>query len=186
MQNVLRKNASCGFQPQRIGDWLLTSREVAIRIRRVGQSLPEVISTLIFPDLTAGKLNPRCSIADSWSVGSVAKWLRQRIANPSSSVRLRPEPFRKYLLVRYFRFLFLLSKFSMLPILTMGRLGRRQNRLIAQHQNFGIQLSRHVQTAIPISYPDVHSSLLVFQGKNESGMEPICNWSPIARSRQFS
>ena len=27
--------------------------------------------------------------------GSVAKWLRQRIANPSSSVRLRPEPLQE-------------------------------------------------------------------------------------------
>ena len=27
--------------------------------------------------------------------GSVAKWLRQRIANPSSSVRLRPEPLKQ-------------------------------------------------------------------------------------------
>ena len=37
-------------------------------------------------------LNPRPTFVDIPTRGSVAKWLRQRIANPSSSVRLRPEP----------------------------------------------------------------------------------------------
>lgn len=70
----------------------LTIRRPVIRIRAVGQSLPEVTFESIFPIIARGKLNPRPLIADFWSVGSVAKWLRQRIANPSSSVRLRPEP----------------------------------------------------------------------------------------------
>ena len=56
------------------------------------QGLPESRGLRFFPILGPGKLNPQPAIADSWSVGPVAKWLRQRIANPSSSVRLRPGP----------------------------------------------------------------------------------------------
>ena len=45
----------------------------------------------------------RCFV-DIPTRGSVAKWLRQRIANPSSSVRLRPEPLRKALIFQGFFF----------------------------------------------------------------------------------
>ena len=52
----------------------------------------DLLFRTLFPIFLVGKLNPKDRLADEVDAGSVAKWLRQRIANPSSSVRLRPEP----------------------------------------------------------------------------------------------